>query len=121
MLPKLLSPLTVSNRPDIVDAARAMMRKMSPHDIAAVQRGMADRPDSVATLKTIGVPTLIVTGADDSVPLSEAELMRQSISGSRLQVIPRAGHYAAWSSQKSSDVCCGDFWMRSGGELAKSK
>lgn len=95
MLPKLLSPLTVSNRPDIVDAARAMMRKMSPHAIAAVQRGMADRPDSVATLKTIGVPTLIVTGADDSVPLSEAEQMRQSISGSRLQVIPRAGHYAA--------------------------
>jgi 3-oxoadipate enol-lactonase len=95
MLPKLLSPLTVSNRPDIVDAARGMMRKMSPQDIAGVQRGMADRPDSVATLKTIDVPTFIVAGADDSVPVSEAELMRQNISGSRLQVIPRAGHYAA--------------------------
>jgi len=41
------------------------------------------------------VPTLIITGADDSIPLSETELMRQNISGSRLQVIPRAGHYAA--------------------------
>jgi 3-oxoadipate enol-lactonase len=95
MLPKLLSPVTVTNRPDIVDAARSMMRKMSPQDIAGVQWGMADRPDSVATLKTIDVPTLIITGADDSIPLSEAELMRQNISGSRLQVIPRAGHYAA--------------------------
>jgi 3-oxoadipate enol-lactonase len=95
MLTKLLSPLTVGNRPDIVAAARSMMRKMSPQDIAAVQRGMADRADSVTTLKTIDVPTLIVTGADDSIPLSEAELMRQSIPGSRLQVIPRAGHYAA--------------------------
>jgi pimeloyl-ACP methyl ester carboxylesterase len=95
MLPKVLSPLTVSNRPDIVDAARGMMRKMSPQDIAAVQQGMADRPDSVATLKTIDVPTLIVTGADDSIPLNEAELMRRNISSSRLQIIPRAGHYAA--------------------------
>ena len=95
MLPKLFSPLTVGNRPDIVDAARAMMRKMSPQDIAGVQRGMADRPDSVATLKTIDVPTLIIAGGDDSVPVHEAELMQQNISGSRLQVMPRAGHYAA--------------------------
>jgi pimeloyl-ACP methyl ester carboxylesterase len=95
MLPKLLSPLTLSNRPDIVDEARRMMQKMSPQDIAGVQQGMADRPDSIATLKTISVPTLVVSGSDDSVPLGEAEVMRQNISGSRLQVISRAGHYAA--------------------------
>lgn len=95
MLPKLLSPATMTNRPDIVDAARRMMQKMSPQDIAGVQRGMAHRPDSMATLKTIDVPTLIVAGADDSIPQNEAELMRQHISGSRLAVIPRAGHYAA--------------------------
>ena len=95
MLPKLLSPVTVSNRPDIVDEAREMMRRMSPQDIAGVQQGIAERPNSMATLKTMDVPTLIITGADDSIPLSEAELMRQNIAGSRLQVIPRAGHYAA--------------------------
>jgi pimeloyl-ACP methyl ester carboxylesterase len=72
-----------------------MMQKMSPQDIAGVQQGMADRPDSIATLKTISVPTLVVSGSDDSVPLGEAEVMRQNISGSRLQVISRAGHYAA--------------------------
>jgi 3-oxoadipate enol-lactonase len=95
MLPKLLSPVTITNRPDIVDAARRMMQKMSPQDIAGVQQGMADRPDSVATLRTINVPTLIISGADDSVPQSEAELMHRNISGSRMAVIPRAGHYAA--------------------------
>lgn len=95
MLPKLLSPTTRSNRPDIVEAARRMMQRMGPDDIAGVQRGMAERPDSVATLKTIEVPTLVIAGGDDSVPLGEAELMRQNISGSRLQVIPNAGHYAA--------------------------
>ncbi len=56
---------------------------------------MAERPDSVATLATINVPTLLIAGGDDSIPLSEFELMRQQISGSRLQVISQAGHYAA--------------------------
>ncbi len=95
MLPKLLSPATLNNRPDIVDAARRMMQKMSADDIAGVQHGMAERPDSVPTLKTINVPTLVIAGEDDSVPRAEAELMRQHIAGSRLQVISRAGHYAA--------------------------
>jgi len=93
MLPRLLSPVTLTNRPDIVDAARRMMQKMSPQDIAGVQQGMADRPDSIPTLKTIRVPTLIIVGEDEAT--AEAEMMRQQIPGSRLQVIPRAGHYAA--------------------------
>ena len=95
MLPKLVSPTTRENRPDIVDAARRMMQAMSPQDIAGVQRGIAERPDSISTLKTINVPTLVIAGEDDSVPLGEAELMRQNIAGSQLKVIPKAGHYAA--------------------------
>ncbi len=94
-LPKLFSKATQGNRPDIVDAARTMAKKMSPADIAAVQRGMADRPDSIPTLATINVPTLVIAGEDDSVPLAELELMHQRISGSQLRVIARAGHYAA--------------------------
>lgn len=95
MLSKLLSQTTRTNRPDIADAARRMMQSMSAEDIAGVQRGMAERPDSVATLATINVPTLLIAGEEDSIPLSDFELMRQQISGSRLQVISQAGHYAA--------------------------
>ena len=95
MLTKLTSQATQQNRPDIVDVARKMVQSMSAEDIAGVQRGMAERPDSVATLSTINVPTLLVAGDEDSIPLSEFELMRQHISGSRLQVISQAGHYAA--------------------------
>ena len=95
LLPKLLSPVTLTNRPDIADAARRMMQKMSPQDIAAVQQGIASRPDSIPTLKTIDVPTLILAGEDDSIARAESELMRQKIRGSRLHVIARAGHYAA--------------------------
>ena len=97
MLPKLFGRSTRENRPDVVTAALGMMRKMSPEDIAQVQRGMAQRPDSIDTLKTINVPTLIVTGNEDIMTgINEAELMRQYVAGSQLRVIPKAGHYSPW-------------------------
>jgi 3-oxoadipate enol-lactonase len=97
MIPRLLGRTTRETRPDLVDGALRMMRKMSPEDVAQVQRGMAERPDSVDTLKTINLPTLIVTGDEDILTgLKEGELMRQHISGGQLRVIPKAGHYSAW-------------------------
>jgi 3-oxoadipate enol-lactonase len=97
MIPKLMGRTTVATRPDLVDGARAMMRKMSAEDISLVQRGMAERPDSVADLKTIDVPTLIVIGEEDVLStVADGALMRQNIAGSRLKVIPKAGHYSPW-------------------------
>ena len=95
LVQKLCSPSTLANRPDIVDAARAMAGKMSPGDIAEVQRGMADRQDSIPTLATINVPTLVIAGEDDGVPVSELQQIHQGIAGSQFRVIARAGHYAA--------------------------
>ncbi|HUJ95110.1 MAG TPA: alpha/beta fold hydrolase [Terriglobales bacterium] len=96
-IPRLIGKTTRETRPDLVDAALRMMRKMSPEDIALVQRGMAERPDSTPTLKTINVPTLLVTGDEDVLTgTPEAEFMRQNISGSELKVIPKAGHYSPW-------------------------
>jgi pimeloyl-ACP methyl ester carboxylesterase len=95
LVQKLCSPATLTNRPDVVDAARAMAGKMSSADIAEVQRGMADRPDSITTLATINVGTLVIAGEDDSVPLSELQLIHQGIAGSQFRVIAKAGHYAA--------------------------
>jgi pimeloyl-ACP methyl ester carboxylesterase len=92
---KLFSPATLTNRPDIVEAARAMAKKMSAADIAAVQRGMAERADSIPSLATINVPTLVIAGEDDAVPVSELELIHQRIAGSQFRVIAKAGHYAA--------------------------
>ena len=103
MLARVLAKTTHENRPDLVDGARRMMLKMSPDDIAQVQRGMADRPNSVETLKTINVPTLLVTGDEDSLTgVNEAELMRQHIPGSQLRVIPKAGHYSPWEQPEEA-------------------
>src|SRR5690349_19183376 len=56
----LIGETTRHTRPDIVARARAMMQMMSVDGLAAIQQGMAERPDSVPTLRTINVPTLIV-------------------------------------------------------------
>jgi len=96
-VPKLMGATTVSARPDVVNGALRMMRKMSPEDINLVLRGMAERPDSVPDLKHINMPTLIVIGEEDVFSTAaDGELMRQNIPGSRLKMIPKAGHYAPW-------------------------
>jgi 3-oxoadipate enol-lactonase len=97
MIPKVFGNTTLETRPDLVDAARRMMLKMSPMDISLVQKGMAERPDSVETLKTINVPTLLLAGDEDlATPVPQAELMRQNIAGAEMKVIAKAGHYAAF-------------------------
>ena len=97
MLQKVLGEATRYARPDLAAGALRMMRKMSPEDVAGVQRGMAERPDSILTAKTINAPTLVVTGDEDNLTgIPEAELLKQSIRGSEMKVIAKAGHYAAW-------------------------
>jgi pimeloyl-ACP methyl ester carboxylesterase len=110
MTPRLLGKTTRETRPDLVDGALRMMRQMSPADVAQVQRGMAERPDSVETLKTINVPTLLVTGDEDLMTgVNEAELMRQHIAGSQLKVIPKAGHYSPWERSDSVSILLRQF------------
>jgi 3-oxoadipate enol-lactonase len=97
MVPRVFAKTTREMRPDLVEGGLRMMRKMSPEDVAQVQRGMAERADSVEILKTINVPTLLVTGDEDILTgANEAELMRQHIAGSELRVVAKAGHYSPW-------------------------
>ncbi len=103
MIPRLLGKSTRELRPDLVQGVLRMMRKMSAEDVAQVQRGMAERPDSMDTLKTINVPTLLVTGEEDILTgVNEAELMRQHIANSHLRVIPKAGHYSPWEQPEEA-------------------
>lgn len=103
MVPRLFGKTTCETRPDLIDGALRMMRQMSPEDVAQVQRGMAERPDSIDTLKTINVPTLLVTGDEDILTgINEAELMRHHIAGSQLRVIPKAGHYSPWEQPEEA-------------------
>jgi 3-oxoadipate enol-lactonase len=103
MLPKLMGESTHRNRPDIVADARRIMMKSSSRGIAEVQRGMAERPDSIPTLSTIGVPTLVIAGEEDVlIPLRELDMIHRGIRGSELRTVAKAGHFAAF--ERPQDV-----------------
>lgn len=110
MAPRVLGKTTCQTRPDLVEGALRMMRKMSAEDVAQVQRGMAERPDSMDTLKTINIPTLLITGEEDVFTgRNEAELMRQQIPNSEMRVIPKAGHYSPWEQPEDASNLLGQF------------
>ena len=93
MLPKLLTPETVSKHPDIVKRVRDMMLKTKREGAAAALRGMAERDDLTSMLSKISVPTLILVGAEDAItPVADSEKMNQAIADSRLVVLENAGH-----------------------------
>jgi 3-oxoadipate enol-lactonase len=93
MLPKLLAPATLANRPDVVEEIGAIIRRTAPEAIAAAGRGMARRPDVRADLPGIQVPTLVIVGAKDAI--SSPEEMREiaeAMPDSEYVEVPNAGH-----------------------------
>jgi 3-oxoadipate enol-lactonase len=93
MLPKLLTPETVSKRPEVVKRVRDMMLKTKPEGAAAALRGMAERDDQTDLLQKISVPALILVGAEDAItPVADSEKMHHAIADSRLMVLQNAGH-----------------------------
>lgn len=93
MLPKLLTPETVSKRPEIVKRVRDMMLKTKPEGAASALLGMMERDDQTQLLSTIASPTLILVGAEDAItPVADSEKMHHAIVGSRLVVLENAGH-----------------------------
>jgi len=103
MIPRLFGATTLSTRPDLVDTARRFMLKMTAKGINLVQRGMAERPDSVETLKSIAVPALIIVGDEDVfTPIADAELMRSSLPNAQLKVVTRGGHLAVFEQAEAT-------------------
>lgn len=72
---------------------REIMCTCPPVGTAAAARALAARADSYPTLPQIDVPTLVVAGAEDAItPVATLREIHAGIRGSRLEIIPRAGH-----------------------------
>src|ERR1041384_8168237 len=79
MLPKLLTPETVSKRPEVVKHVRDMMLQAKPEGAAAALRGMAERDDQTELLAKITVPTLVIVGVGDAItPVADSETMHRA-------------------------------------------
>lgn len=94
-LPKLLGATTHRERPAVVARVRDLIVTQRPRGIASALTGLGARADSTPTLREIRVPTLVLCGAEDALtPPSDAETIHRGIAGSRLAILPAAGHLA---------------------------
>jgi len=93
MLPKMLSPKTYNDHPELAKTVWEIMVSTSLDGILGDLAGMKNRPDSTPTLAKIDKPTLILYGSDDQlISLNDVITMRAGIRGALLAVLPDAGH-----------------------------
>jgi pimeloyl-ACP methyl ester carboxylesterase len=106
MLTSLIGPTARGRFPQKINEAREMMQSVSAEAVIAIQQGLAARPDSVATARTIRVPACVVAAAEDSGSTVEdmkllAEQIRNGGYGSEFHVLHDAGHYAPWEQPET--------------------
>ncbi len=91
----------IFGRKFLADPAREALREQCRRDLVANRRlgitravvGVIDRQSVFRELDRITAPTLILVGDQDlATPPEQAERIHARIAGSRLQVIPGAGH-----------------------------
>jgi 3-oxoadipate enol-lactonase len=92
MIPKLLGP--ASRASDVLPSRlRAIIVGNRVEGIIDGVEALKTRPDSTPTLASITCPTLVVVGADDELtPVAMSVTMHRAIAGSRLAIVPAAGH-----------------------------
>jgi 3-oxoadipate enol-lactonase len=99
MLESVIGPTARRRSPHKVAEARAMMQCATPDALIAVQQGLAARPDSVLTARTLHVPCFVLAGGEDAgSPPADMRLLAEQIRnggyGAEYHEIPDAGHFA---------------------------
>lgn len=106
----LFSPTTRAARPALVEEFQQIARTLDPEGLAQTMLGMARRPDRVAMLPGISVPTLVVVGEDDIVsPPAGMRAMAAAIPHATFVVIPDAGHLAPLEQPEQFNAAVRDF------------
>jgi pimeloyl-ACP methyl ester carboxylesterase len=93
MLPRLLGQTSLEQRPEVVERVTALILEQDPRAIAGAQRGMAARTATADVLASIVVPTLVITGEEDTVTGPEVgRELAAGIPGARFVLVEEAGH-----------------------------
>lgn len=96
MTQTLIGATARERRPEIVAQLRAQMT-ITPEALAAVQAGLATRPDSAPTVATIQAPVLAIAGGEDpGIATEEIGVFRTAPGGCEFHVLADAGHFAAY-------------------------
>ncbi|MFF4398275.1 alpha/beta fold hydrolase [Streptomyces sp. NPDC001480] len=118
VLEKMVAPYAA---PEVKAHVHRMMTATPPEGAAAALRGRAERPDYRELLTRVGVPALVVVGADDAfTPVSDAEAMHAALPDSALHVIEGAAHMPNLERPEEFNEVLGRFLARVDGRLVPS-
>ncbi len=93
MIPRLLGRTTLQTRPELATKIKNLIVRNPPEGIAQGSLAMATRRDSTDLLEQIHLPTLILSGEEDSiVPAMPPAVMHQKIADSTWISIEQCGH-----------------------------
>ncbi|HHE32729.1 MAG TPA: alpha/beta fold hydrolase [Chlorobaculum parvum] len=93
MVPNFFATATYESNEPLVEKTRQSILRQTPEAISEAMRAIAEREDSTELLNEVTCPTLIINGMDDKVtPPETAAEMHALIPGSKLELIPDAGH-----------------------------
>ena len=95
LMPDMLTAETRMNRPELVTYLGSLIKEASQNAAVAGASALETRPDLAATASAITVPTLILTGLDDTLyPYEVAQSLNKGILNSELVLLPGAAHAA---------------------------
>jgi pimeloyl-ACP methyl ester carboxylesterase len=110
MAPRLVSPSTLVNHPELMTRLQEQMNAISPTGVVNTLRGLAIRPDRTEALARFRKPTLMIAGADDLlIPITESNEMAAVIPDANLVVIPHAGHLAPLENPEATNTAIRHF------------
>jgi pimeloyl-ACP methyl ester carboxylesterase len=95
MVPRLLGPTSLAERPALADWVRRQITRTSPAAIDDAIEVMLTRPDSRFDLERIGIPALVICGEEDALtPPDVHRGLHRALRISALAVLGRSGHLA---------------------------
>ena len=110
MMPGLIGATTRAGNPDVEETLRLLIKRQSPAAILDAIVRMMERPDSMALLPTIQVPTLVIVGDEDTLtPPADAEAMAAALPQASLVRIAGAGHMVNLEQGQAFEASIDDF------------
>ncbi|MEZ5290693.1 MAG: alpha/beta fold hydrolase [Vicinamibacterales bacterium] len=110
MMPRLLGATTREKNPGVEETVRLLIKRQSPAAIRDAIHRMMERPDSRALLSTIGVPTLVIVGEEDTLtPPAESEAMAAALPNASLVQVAGAGHLVNLEQGQAFEASVEDF------------
>lgn len=98
---------------ELMPRLTAMIQRFSAGEYAEQMNAMLHRPEVMPLLSSIAVPTLLLSGSDDThSPVSQQQSIRRKIPHASLFEVHRAGHMAPMERPDSASIALREWLLK---------